>query len=134
MSSKLKIACIVAIAGAGTIARKPHHTAPVVRHAAHGERELVLMNWGFPLLQPSSRLVSVDDDAPASFPGRCVASATIVPHPHDCRPSGCGMFFNSMGCEIQQPRLGGAAGPPVLRVVSGRGRGAAETRIAVPNS
>ena len=30
----------------------PNYNAPVVRHAADGEREIVIMNWGFPLLQP----------------------------------------------------------------------------------
>ena len=29
----------------------PGHVAPVVRHSADGERELVLMSWGFVLLQ-----------------------------------------------------------------------------------
>ncbi len=27
----------------------PNYTAPVVRHAADGEREMALMSWGFPL-------------------------------------------------------------------------------------
>ena len=42
----------------------PNYTAPVVRHAADGERELVLMNWGFPL-QPGKaprRVTNVRDD------------------------------------------------------------------------
>ena len=43
----------------------PNYTAPVVRYAADGEREIMLMNWGFPLLQPGKaprRVTNVRDD------------------------------------------------------------------------
>jgi putative SOS response-associated peptidase YedK len=43
----------------------PNYNAPVVRRAADGEREIVMMNWGFVLPQPGKaprRVVNVRDD------------------------------------------------------------------------
>ena len=43
----------------------PNYTAPVVRHAGDGEREMALMSWGFPLLQAGKaprRVTNVRDD------------------------------------------------------------------------
>jgi hypothetical protein len=41
-----------------------HYTAPVVRQADDGEREMVLISWGFPLLQAGTapRRVTKRDD------------------------------------------------------------------------
>ena len=72
----------------------PNYTAPVVRHAADGERELVLMNWGFPLLQPGKaprRVTNVRDDKiltssfwrPSFEERRC-----LVPASSFCEPNG----------------------------------------------
>ncbi len=43
----------------------PNYAAPVVRHAADGEREMAIMSWGFPLLQAGKaprRVTNVRDD------------------------------------------------------------------------
>ena len=43
----------------------PGHTAPIVRYAADGERELSLLSWGFVLLQAGRaprRVTNVRDD------------------------------------------------------------------------
>ena len=71
----------------------PNYTAPVVRHAADGEREMVLMSWGFPLLQNGKaprRVTNFRDDKLASpfwrtsfEQRRCLVPATSF-----CEPNG----------------------------------------------
>ena len=72
----------------------PNYTAPIVRQATDGERELVLMNWGFPLLQPGKaprRVSNVRDDKiltssfwrPSFEERRC-----LVPASSFCEPNG----------------------------------------------
>ena len=72
----------------------PNYTAPVVRHAADGEREMALMSWGFPLLQAGKaprRVTNVRDDKilTSSFwrssfeQRRCLVPATSF-----CEPNG----------------------------------------------
>ncbi len=72
----------------------PAYTAPVVRKAVDGERELVPMSWGFVLLQPGKaprRVTNVRDDKvltskfwkPSFEARRC-----IVPASSYCEPNG----------------------------------------------
>ena len=72
----------------------PNYTAPVVRHAADGEREMALMSWGFPLLQAGKaprRVTNVRDDKiltssfwrPSFEQRRCLVPATSF-----CEPNG----------------------------------------------
>ena len=72
----------------------PGQTAPVVRPAEDGERELTLMSWGFVLLQPGRaprRVTNVRDDTivKSSFwrdsleHRRCLVPATSF-----CEPNG----------------------------------------------
>jgi putative SOS response-associated peptidase YedK len=72
----------------------PAYTAPVVRRAADGERELVAMSWGFVLLQDGKaprRVTNVRDDKilkssfwrPSFEARRC-----LVPASSYCEPNG----------------------------------------------
>jgi putative SOS response-associated peptidase YedK len=72
----------------------PGYQAPVVRHAADGERELVRLNWGFVLLQKERaprRVTNVRDDkiltspfwTPSFQQRRC-----LVPASSYCEPKG----------------------------------------------
>ena len=72
----------------------PAYTAPVVRKAHDGERELVQMSWGFVLLQPGKaprRVTNARDDKvltsrfwkPSFEARRC-----IVPASSYCEPNG----------------------------------------------
>ena len=72
----------------------PGHTAPVIRKAADGERELSLLSWGFVLLQTGrapKRVTNVRDDTVLTSPfwresfelRRC-----LVPASSFCEPNG----------------------------------------------
>jgi len=71
----------------------PGYTAPVVRLAGDGERELVNLSWGFPFLQPGKaprRVTNVRDDKvwssfwrPSFMDRRC-----LVPASSFCEPNG----------------------------------------------
>lgn len=73
----------------------PRHIAPVVRHSADGERELVTMSWGFMLVQQKGRaprpVTNVRDDTilislfwkPSFEQRRC-----LVPASSFCEPNG----------------------------------------------
>ena len=72
----------------------PGHTAPVIRQASDGERELVAMSWGFVLLQKGKaprRVTNVRDDTIRTSPfwrssfeeRRCLVPATSF-----CEPNG----------------------------------------------
>ena len=72
----------------------PKYNAPIVRHAPDGEREIVIMNWGFLLQQPGKaprRVTNVRDDniLTSSFwrqsfeQRRC-----LVPASSFCEPNG----------------------------------------------
>jgi len=72
----------------------PAYSAPVIRRAADGERELSTMNWGFVLLQPGKaprRVINVRDDKiltsklwkPSFEARRC-----LVPASSYCEPNG----------------------------------------------
>ena len=72
----------------------PNYAAPVVRHAANGEREMVFMSWGFLLLQAGKaprRVTNVRDDKiltssfwrPSFEQRRCLVPATSF-----CEPNG----------------------------------------------
>jgi putative SOS response-associated peptidase YedK len=76
----------------------PGHTAPVVRLAADGERELVPMSWGFVLLQEGrapKRVTNTRDDKidgrfwrPSFEVRRCLVPATAFCEPNDGRAAG----------------------------------------------
>lgn len=77
----------------------PGYQAPVVRHAADGEREIVLMNWGFLLLMKGlapRRVTNVRDDKIKSSAmwrqsfeqRRCLVPATSFCEPNDGRAKG----------------------------------------------
>ena len=73
----------------------PGWSAPTVRRAADGERELVQMSWGFVLLQEGKaprRVTNTRDDKMASRfwkpsieKRRCLVPATAFCEPHDGR-------------------------------------------------
>lgn len=72
----------------------PGYVAPVVRHAADGERELVLMNWGHILIQNGKaprRVTNVRDDKilKSSFwKGSFEERRCLVPASSYCEPNG----------------------------------------------
>jgi putative SOS response-associated peptidase YedK len=81
----------------------PGHSAPVVRLAADGEREIVMMSWGFVLPQQGKaarRVTNVRDDTIArsgfwreSFEERrCLVPATSFCEPDSHRPAGWHWF------------------------------------------
>jgi putative SOS response-associated peptidase YedK len=76
----------------------PGHAAPVVRQAADGERELVLLSWGFVLLQQGKaprRVTNVRDDKIHSSSfwresfelRRCLVPATSFCEPREIKPA-----------------------------------------------
>lgn len=72
----------------------PGYEAPVVRHAEDGERELVLMHWGFVLLQQGKaprRVTNVRDDKILGSPfwkGSFQERRCLVPVSSYCEPKG----------------------------------------------
>jgi len=72
----------------------PGYTAPIVKAAADGERELVIMNWGFLLLQPGKaprRVTNVRDDKILGSPfwkGSFQERRCLVPASSYCEPNG----------------------------------------------
>jgi putative SOS response-associated peptidase YedK len=92
----------------------PGHTAPVVRFAADGERELVLMSWGFVLPQPGKaprRVTNTRDDKVLgssfwrdSFQARrCLVPASSFCEPHDGRKPATWHWFALQGDEPRPP-------------------------------
>lgn len=86
-----------AVAFEPTAALFPGHTAPVVRHAADGDREMVGMSWGFVLPQPGKaprRVTNARDDKidgrfwSDSFKARrCLVPATAFCEPTETTPA-----------------------------------------------
>ncbi len=85
----------------------PGHTAPVVRHAADGDRELVMMSWGFPLPQQdraAKRVTNARDDKVlgsrfwrASFETRrCLVPVTSFSEPKGRAPAVWHWFARDM--------------------------------------
>lgn len=87
----------------------PGHTAPVVRFAADGEREMVPMSWGFVLLQDGrapKRVTNTRDDKiasrfwrPSFEQRRCLVPATSFCEPHDDRKPATWHWFALKGEE-----------------------------------
>lgn len=103
----------------------PGYQAPIVRIAPDGERELVLMHWGFPLLLAGyapRRVTNFRDDKARSSgmwrqsfeQRRCLVPATSFCEPDDGRPTGTRATWHWFGLSEL-----GAATP-----VPGAGRGA----------
>jgi putative SOS response-associated peptidase YedK len=76
----------------------PAYTAPVIRRAEDGERELVQMSWGFVLLQPGKaprRVTNVRDDKilnsrfwkPSFEARRCLVPASSYSEPNAEKPA-----------------------------------------------
>jgi putative SOS response-associated peptidase YedK len=75
----------------------PGHAAPVIRPTADGERELVIMSWGFVLPQPGKaprRVTNMRDDKVStgfwrdSFETRrCLVPATSFAEPREVKPA-----------------------------------------------
>lgn len=72
----------------------PGHMAPVVRATADGERELVMLSWGFVLPQPGKaprRVTNVRDDKVLASPfwrDSFEARRCLVPATSFCEPNG----------------------------------------------
>ena len=72
----------------------PGYEAPVIRQAADGERELVVMHWGFVLLQQGKaprRVTNVRDDkilSSAFWKGSFQERRCLVPASSYCEPKG----------------------------------------------
>jgi putative SOS response-associated peptidase YedK len=72
----------------------PGHIAPIVRQGADGEREVVLMNWGFVLLQKDRaprRVTNVRDDRILDsrfWRGSFEERRCLVPASSFCEPNG----------------------------------------------
>ena len=94
----------------------PGHFAPVVRHAADGERELVNLSWGFVLPQPGKaprRVTNIrDDKARTAFwqdsfkLRRCLVPATSFCEPREVKPATWHWFAlngDSFGVEQRPP-------------------------------
>lgn len=89
----------------------PGHTAPVVRRATEGERELVPMSWGFVLLQEGrapKRVTNTRDDKVSSpfwrqsvAQRRCLVPASSFCEPHDGRKPATWHWFALKG---EEPR------------------------------
>lgn len=88
----------------------PGHMAPVVRRTKDGERELVLMSWGFVLPQPGKaprRVTNTRDDKVLgsrfwldSFQSRrCLVPASSFCEPHDGRRPATWHWFALKGDE-----------------------------------
>jgi putative SOS response-associated peptidase YedK len=92
----------------------PGHAAPVIRPSADGERELVVMSWGFVLPQPGKaprRVTNTRDDKVLgsrfwrdSFETRrCLVPATAFCEPHDGRKPATWHWFALKGEEPRPP-------------------------------
>jgi len=91
----------------------PAYTAPVVRRAEDGERELVAMTWGFVLLQPGKaprRVTNTrDDNRHSRFwrqsfdERRCLIPATSFCEPHDDRKPATWHWFALSGSDDPRP-------------------------------
>jgi putative SOS response-associated peptidase YedK len=88
----------------------PGNTAPVIRAAADGERELVLMSWGFVLPQQGKaprRVTNTRDDKVLSSQfwkrsfqqRRCLVPASSFCEPHDGRKPATWHWFALKGAE-----------------------------------
>jgi putative SOS response-associated peptidase YedK len=86
----------------------PGHPAPVVRAAADGARELVVMSWGFVLPQPGKaprRVTNTRDDKVLGSPfwrdsfeaRRCLVPASSFCEPHDGRKPATWHWFALQG-------------------------------------
>jgi len=95
----------------------PGYTAPVIRHAPDGERELVQMSWGFVLLQDGKappRVTNARDDKlltskfwrPSFDARRCLVPASSYCEPNAERPAKWFWFaVNGEGEEDRERRL-----------------------------
>ena len=91
----------------------PGWSAPVVRRAADGERELLAMSWGFVLLQDGKaprRVTNTRDDKMQSRfwrnsfeQRRCLVPATSFCEPHDGRKPATWHWFALKGDEPRPP-------------------------------
>jgi putative SOS response-associated peptidase YedK len=90
----------------------PAYTAPVVRRAHDGERELVPMWWGFVLLQPGKaprRVTNVRDDKvltskfwrPSFEQRRCLVPASSYCEPDSNKPAGWHWF--ALNGDVSRP-------------------------------
>ena len=88
----------------------PGHTAPIVRIADDGERELTTMSWGFVLPQPGKaprRVTNTRDDkvlvsrfwTPSFRERRCLVPASSFCEPHDGRTPATWHWFALAGDE-----------------------------------
>ncbi|NOT70778.1 MAG: SOS response-associated peptidase [Hyphomicrobium sp.] len=72
----------------------PGYEAPIIRHADDGERELVMMHWGFILLQTGKaprRVTNVRDDkilTSTFWKGSFAERRCLVPASSYCEPNG----------------------------------------------
>jgi putative SOS response-associated peptidase YedK len=92
----------------------PGHTAPVVRLAPDGERELLPMSWGFVLLQDGRaprRVTNTRDDKlmgrfwrPSFEQRRCLVPATSFCEPDDGRPAGAKATWHWFVLKGDKPR------------------------------
>jgi putative SOS response-associated peptidase YedK len=91
----------------------PGWSAPVVRRAADGEREMLMMSWGFVLLQDGKaprRVTNTRDDKmqsrfwkPSLEQRRCLVPATSFCEPHDGRKPATWHWFALNGDEPRSP-------------------------------
>lgn len=91
----------------------PGWSAPVIRQAADGERELLAMSWGFVLLQEGKaprRVTNTRDDKMQSRfwrnsfeQRRCLVPATSFCEPHDGRKPATWHWFALKGDEPRPP-------------------------------
>jgi putative SOS response-associated peptidase YedK len=91
----------------------PGWSAPVVRRADDGEREIVMMSWGFVLLQDGKaprRVTNTRDDKMASRfwrqsieQRRCLVPASSFCEPHDGRKPATWHWFALKGEEPRPP-------------------------------
>ena len=91
----------------------PGWSAPVVRRASDGERELIMMSWGFVLLQDGKaprRVTNTRDDKVQSRfwrasieQRRCLVPATSFCEPHDGRKPATWHWFALSGDEPRPP-------------------------------
>ena len=92
----------------------PGHVAPVVRMASDGERELVMMSWGFVLLQDGKaprRVTNTRDDKvqgrfwkPSFEQRRCLVPASSFSEPNDGRAVGERAMWHWFALKGDEPR------------------------------
>lgn len=92
----------------------PGWQAPVVRRCDDGERELVLLSWGFVLPQPGKaprRVTNTRDDKwrsrfwkPSVENRRCLVPATSFCEPDDGRPAGARATWHWFALKGDEPR------------------------------